>query len=171
MESSELLRDLFQQHHATVLAAAYQITGNSTEAEDALQTVFARLLTRDLETLEKINRRYLQRAAVNAALDIVRARNVAKAVSLGRVEERLRDGSAGPERLYSASELRSWLREALSRLNPRSAEIFALRFFQDCTNAEIAEILGTSPGTVAVTLHRTRGQLQKAIGSLEGEAK
>ena len=169
MESSELLRELFERHHSTVLGAAYQITGNAAEAEDALQTVFTRLLTRDEEALEKINRRYLQRAAVNAALDIVRARKVTRAVSLELVEGSLSEGSAGPERLYSASELRGWLREALSRLNPRAAEIFALRFFQDCTNAEIADILGTSPGTVAVTLHRTRSQLQKEIESVYGE--
>jgi RNA polymerase sigma factor (sigma-70 family) len=38
-----------------------------------------------------------------------------------------------------------------------------LRFFEGLTNPEIAEALGVSSITVAVTLHRTRRQLQKKL--------
>ena len=52
---------------------------------------------------------------------------------------------------------------ALSRLNPRAAEVFALRYFEGLDNREIARILGTSWSSVAVTLHRTRVRLRKEI--------
>ena len=42
-----------------------------------------------------------------------------------------------------------------------AAEAFALRFFEDKKNTEIAEILGTTPSTIAVTLHRTRERLER----------
>lgn len=166
---SDLLRDLFERHHATVIQAAYQITGEIGEAEDVLQTVFIRLLRRDEAQLERISRGYLKRAAINAGLDIVRSRKASRAVSLDLVEGGLSEKSAGPERLYSASELRKWLRGAISRLHPTAAEIFALKFFQDLSNNEIADLVGTSPGTVAVTLHRTRIRLQNEIESVYGE--
>ena len=92
-----------------------------------------------------------------------------KAVSLVSVENVLSEKSAGPDQLYSATEFRRWFREAISRLNPNAAEIFVLKYFHDLGNNEIAELLGTSPGTVAVTLHRTRTRLQSEIESIYGE--
>ena len=37
------------------------------------------------------------------------------------------------------------------RLNPRIAEMFTLRFFEGKDNPEIAKLMNTTPGTVAVT--------------------
>jgi RNA polymerase sigma-70 factor (ECF subfamily) len=169
MNVCELLQELFEEHRGTVLQAAYQITGDASQAEDALQTVFVRLLKRDESHLKEIGSAYLKRAAINAALDLVRSRKTVQAVSLEVVERRLSEESAGPERLYSALELRKWIREAISRLSPTAAEMFALSFYQDLSHKEIADLLGTSAGTVAVTLHRTRIRLQNEIESFYGE--
>ena len=49
----------------------------------------------------------------------------------------------------------------MGRLNPRIAEMFAMRFFEGKDNPEIAKLMNTTPGTVAVTLSRTRDRLQK----------
>jgi DNA-directed RNA polymerase specialized sigma24 family protein len=57
--------------------------------------------------------------------------------------------------------LRMMKRGALARLNPRIAEMFMLRFFDGKDNPEIARLLETTPGTVAVTLSRTRDRLEK----------
>ena len=43
-----------------------------------------------------------------------------------------------------------------------------LRFLEGYSNQEIAELLGTSVGTVAVVLHRTRGRLQRDIAAVFG---
>ena len=60
-----------------------------------------------------------------------------------------------------AGEIRAWLRRALARLSPREAQMFILRFFEGKENPEIARLLDTTPGTVAVTLSRTRSRLEK----------
>jgi len=169
METNEVLERLFEKHHIMVFQAAYQITGDSSEAEDVLQTVFARLLERDEAQWEHLSKGYLKRAAINAALDILRARKKSPSVSVELVANSLGTQSAGPHRLCSASELRKWFRDAISRLSPTAAEMFVLKYLQDLGNNEIAELLGTSPGTVAVTLHRTRAQLQSEIESAYGE--
>ena len=70
-----------------------------------------------------------------------------------------------PRLREDSRELRSELRRALARLAPREAEIFALRFFEERSNQEIARMLGISQVHVAVILHRTRRQLQKEIHS------
>jgi RNA polymerase sigma-70 factor, ECF subfamily len=76
----------------------------------------------------------------------------------------------GPHRREpDGRELRQCLRRALARLNPREAEIFALRFFEDLGNQDIAKLLGISQIHVAVILHRSRVRLQKEVRSYQGE--
>lgn len=152
-----------------VIQAAYRVTGRAEDAEDVLQTVFMRLIKRDnLPDLSEGSGPYLRRAAVNAALDIVRSRKAAS-VPLESVVDFLVDrGEQRPDQVRSAAELRGWLREAVSRLNDRAAEIFTLRFIEGASNQEIADLLETSPGTVAVTIHRVRTQLQASLQSFLG---
>lgn len=164
------LQVLFEENSRTLFVTAYRITGNVMDAEDVLQSVFVRLLERDDLAQEKGNpSAYLRRAAINAALDIMRSRKRRKNVSLTGREETLRgSGRERPDDVRAADELREWLRERIAALPARAAEIFVLRFFEDCNNEEIARLLGTSPGTVAVTLHRTRIRLQKEFESFLG---
>jgi len=164
---------VFREHHATVFRAAYRVTGNASDAEDVLQTVFMRLLRRspDAETVGNMEG-YLRRAAVNAALDLIRSRQAAPQVPLDDVAPLLSENaSLAPDRLHRSTEIRHWLRQAVARLSPRAAEMFALRFFEDRDNPEIAQILGTTTASVAVTLSRTRDRIQQEFKSYMGEIR
>jgi RNA polymerase sigma-70 factor (ECF subfamily) len=165
------LEGLFREHHGAVYRAAYRITGNAMDAEDVLQTVFTRLLRREEQPdLSESAGSYLHRAAVNAALDLMRRRKRSRKVDLDEVGESLVDVSdIGPERSRSNRELKTRLREAMSSLSPRQAEIFSLRYLEGLGNLEIAKMLGASQTSIAVLLHRARHRLQKELGSLQGE--
>jgi len=170
---SSSLEAIFQAHHALVLRAAYRVTGSPSDAEDVLQTIFLRLVRRsaELAAMENVPG-YLHRAAVNAALDLVRARNESKNVPLESHESHLAaEAFRGPEGQQEARERQALVRRALSTLAPRAAEIFALHYFEGYANPEIANMLGLSTAGVAVTLHRTRSRLQKEIRSLLGESR
>jgi RNA polymerase sigma-70 factor (ECF subfamily) len=112
---------------------------------------------------------FLHRAAVNAALDLVRSRQNIRSVPLDDLEPVLSEPAhRNPDRIQHAGEIREWLRGALARLNPRIAEMFMLRFFDGKENPEIARLLETTPGTVAVTLSRTRDRLEKEFRAYMG---
>ena len=166
----EELDALFRAHHDQVYRAAFRVTGSSADAEDVLQTVFLRLARReDGADLSPSPGSYLHRAAVNAALDVVRARTRSGAVAIEEVEPaRSESLDADPEAALRDSELRGHIRAAVSSLNPRAAELFALRYFEDHTNAEIAEMLGMSQMVVAVLLHRARTRVRTELGRLLG---
>ena len=146
---------LFQAHHGMVFRTAYRITGNAADAEDVLQTVFLRMVRGNPQMDNPES--YLRRSAVNAALDVVRARR-----DNGTLEEERMAASGSCTELR---ELRDTLRRELSKLPPRTAEMFAMRFFEGYTNPEIAKLLGISQIVVAVTLHRTRNKLKKSMGA------
>lgn len=166
----EALETLFREHHGSVFRAAYRITGDAADAEDVLQTVFTRLLRREEQPdLSDSAGSYLHRAAVNAALDLIRARKRARTVDLDGVGELVDHADPGPERRQGSRELAKRLREAMTRLSPRQAEIFAMRYFEGLGNLEISKMLGATQTSIAVILHRARHRLQKEMGPLEGE--
>jgi RNA polymerase sigma-70 factor (ECF subfamily) len=157
------LEQIFREHHAMVFRAAYRVTGNAGDAEDVLQTVFLRMMKRDRDAEPVGNMTsFLHRAAVNAALDLMRSRHNVRNIPLDELEPVLAEAPhRSPDRAHTSGEIREWLRGALARLNPRIAEMFTMRFFEGKDNPEIARLLNTTPGTVAVTLSRTRDRLQK----------
>jgi RNA polymerase sigma-70 factor (ECF subfamily) len=164
------LERIFSEQHGLVFRAAYRITGNAGDAEDVLQTVFLRLLKRAPEA-EPVGHMasFLHRAAINAALDLMRSRQSVRHVPLDELEPVLAEPAhRSPERERSSGEIRDWLRGALARLNPRIAQMFTLRFFEGKDNPEIARLLETTPGTVAVTLSRTRDKLEKEYRAYMG---
>jgi RNA polymerase sigma-70 factor (ECF subfamily) len=159
------LGPIFEEHHDRVFRAAYRVTGNASDAEDVLQTVFLRL-ARQPESALANPRSYLYRAAVNCALDLLRSRQAARSRPLEGAD---RDGARPVEKdAAEAAELRRALRQALARLSPRLAEVFVLRFVEGYDNREIAGMLGTSRAVVAVTLHRARGHLKRELSAHVG---
>ena len=160
------LESLFRDHHEQIFRTAYRITGSRVDAEDVLQTVFLRLAAspegRDLSSPGS----YLHRAAVNAALDLVRGHRRARSISFDSIEDEreLKSGGPNPEEAHGGSEMRALIRHAVARLSERAATIFVLRYLEGHNNREIAEMLGTSQMVVAVTLHRARTRLRREIG-------
>jgi RNA polymerase sigma-70 factor (ECF subfamily) len=161
------LEQVFREHHGRVFRAAYRVTGNASDAEDVMQTVFMRLARQGWSGTSVAHiESYLHRAAVNAALDVVRQRRDSQKVALDDVAPMLpEDARLEPDRRQSTRELGALLRRAIARLAPRAAEMFTLRYLEGYDNPEIAGMLATTAANVAVTLHRTRGQLQDAMRS------
>ena len=161
------LESAFLEHQRRVFRAAFRITGNAQDAEDVLQTVFLRLARQGEGTLAVANpSSYLYRAAINAALDLLRARREHPSVPLEEAQGSLEGSGWRPDQVHEAAELRAWLRRAIAALPPRAAEVFALRHLEGLENKEIARALGMSRVAVAVTLHRARHRLQREFRAM-----
>ncbi len=165
---------LFREHSELVFKAAYRLTGNPMDAEDVLQTVFLRL-TRSGEDeasgpnakkprdLDQNPRGYLRRAAINASIDLLRARMTKEHTRPAEEAPEPQDQARRPDQRPIDRELRDWLRRAIATLGPKRAQILTLRFLEGLSNQEIAKILGTSAGVVAVLLFRARTQLKREL--------
>lgn len=155
MTGDQQFAALYDTHHGMVYRTAYRVTGNSSDAEDVLQTVFLRLIKRDNPGEMEQPESYLRRAAVNASIDLIRERQKAASVPL---EETSTAASRTELR-----ELKDSLRKALAKLDERQATMFALRFFEGYSNQEIAKMMNMSQVHVAVILHRVKSKLQKEL--------
>ena len=169
LEDSDSLEGHFQRHHDRVFRTAHRVTGSAADAEDVLQTVFLRVARGQESVAAAENpQAYFARAAINASLDLLRSRKRSKAIAIDDVENRASVAAFvskhDPEKHQEDRELRVLLSEALSRLGPTAAQMFALRYFEGYGNGEIANIMHTSALVVGVTLHRARARLRKEIG-------
>jgi RNA polymerase sigma-70 factor (ECF subfamily) len=158
---------LFQAHHERIFRAAHRITGSVADSEDVLQTVFLRLVKSSggsgTWVLSDNPAAYLSRAAINAALDLVRKRG--RVVGLDDLtHEPMASGERNPESQHVDRELQKLIRLAVSRLGATAAEMFVLRYYEGHDNREIAKIMGTSQMVVGVVLHRARTKLRREIG-------
>jgi RNA polymerase sigma-70 factor (ECF subfamily) len=62
------------------------------------------------------------------------------------------------------------LREALPQLPEREEAVFCLRYFDNLSHQEIADVLKVSTGAVAAALHKARAKLETLlIGAAKGE--
>ena len=163
---SEELDRIFAEQYQMVYRTAYGVTGRAEDAEDVVQTLFLRLVRRGFPSdLMKNPRAYLYRAAVNLSLNTIRQRqrNVL-------TEEPERFETAAPDDAKLLEDLHTHLYAAIAELDSDAAHILVLRYVHEYSDADIAKLLGTSRGVVAVRLYRLRARLKKLIRALQGES-
>ena len=144
---------LYERHCDAVFQAALRVTGNPADAEDVLQTVFLRVLSRS-EQDDAAGRpgAYFRRAAVNAAVDLLRRRTVHA--------ETAYDDSAPHAAVEPTLLLKVQLRRAIATLDTDDATLFLLRHVEGFSNQELADEFQLEKNNVAVRLHRIRQRLQ-----------
>jgi RNA polymerase sigma-70 factor (ECF subfamily) len=163
---SQEFDELFREHFQFVYCTAYTVTGSRQDAEDVVQTIFLRLIRRDVPpSLRDGPKAYLYRAAVNESLNIIRSR---KRHELTDDMERL-EALSPPAADNPDDELQRSVVEAMAQLNPLAVEILILRYEHNHSDAEIAKMLGKSRGTIAVTLYRARARLKKLLRAALGD--
>src|SRR5688500_16669307 len=109
--------ELYERHYEAVFRAALRVTGNPADAEDVLQTVFLRIIARgaqggDVEDVA-LPAAYFRRAAVNAAVDVLRRRELRA--------DSVYDDSAPHAAVQSPLLLKERLRRAVAVLDSEDA--------------------------------------------------
>jgi RNA polymerase sigma factor (sigma-70 family) len=132
---------LMAERGTHLLHAAIALTGSRAEAEDLLQAAVERFLRsrRPVDDLEA----YLRRILYNLAADGWRKRATRLRVR-GQVPARAGTGTDP----VATVDLRDALVRALRQLSPRQRTVMVLRYWEQLTQAETAELLGCSEGNV-----------------------
>jgi len=157
-----LLSELYVVHAPDGIRLAFLLTGDRALAEDLVQDAFARLVGR----LQHLRARdafaaYLRQTIVNLATSYFRHRRVERAYL-----ERL---AAAPSALTNDNDdLDEAMHHVLLRLPPRQRAAIVLRFYEDLSDAQTAEILRCSAGNVRSLVSRGMATLREA---LEGVAR
>jgi RNA polymerase sigma-70 factor (sigma-E family) len=155
---------LFRQHYAELVRLAVMLVGDQPTAEDVVQEVFANLHARR-------NRpgplgdplAYVRACVLNGCRTVLRRRVLARRFG----------GDPGPlpdlphesaEHEAIRAEGRRQVLAALATLPRRRREVLVLRYYLGLREAEIAAVLGITPGAVKSAASRGLGSLASALG-------
>lgn len=148
---------LVQARTASLLRTAYLLTGDWGLAEDLLQTALVKTWFRWDRVREK--------EAAEAYVRQVMARTYAtwwRRKWRGELATGELPDLPGRDD-YADVDQRHALRRALAELPPRQRAIVVLRFYEDLTETQVAEVLGVSLGTVKSTASRALVRLRGIV--------
>ena len=151
-----------RREYGAVLALVIAVHG-SRDAEDIVQEAFLRAQTRWDHLAETgFAALWIRRVALNLAVSRWR-RWKAESAALSRLGSR-RDH---PEVVISAPAEEVW--DAVRRLPGRQAQVIALRYLEDRSVAQIAQLLDVAEGSVRASLHQGRRRLAQRLGEPMGD--
>ena len=153
---------LLERHYDRIYRVAYRVVGTKAEAEDITQDVCMGLGTK-LSRFKGTSRltTWLHSVTINAARDHMRRRAThSKAASIWGEVEVMRRAEAS-----ESAEAQDWLQTAMTSLSPSLRETVALILGEDCTQAEAAEALGVSEGTIAWRM----AEVKKALAAMAAQ--
>jgi RNA polymerase sigma-70 factor (sigma-E family) len=158
------LSTLFRQHYAELVRLAVMLVGDRPTAEDVVQEVFTKLHARRNRAQPHGDPlAYVRACVLNACRTTLRRRAVLRPFGGGRgPSPELPHESAEQEVI--AAEGRRQVLAALAALPRRRREVLVLRYYLGLREAEIAAVLGITPGTVKSTTARGLGALARALG-------
>ncbi|MFE2375565.1 SigE family RNA polymerase sigma factor [Streptomyces sp. NPDC059398] len=138
------LTETYRAHYRSLLGLAALLLDDTASCEDVVQEAFirvhsARKRVRDPEkTLA-----YLRQTVVNLSRSALRRR----IIGLKLLSKPMPDMASAEEGAYDLLE-RDALKKAMRNLQRRQREVLVLRYFGDMTEAQVAEALGISLGSV-----------------------
>ncbi len=147
-ESTQTITSLFEAEYAHLCRLAFLLTGDAGRAEEIVMEAFVRSLSRWRTVREP--KAYVRRAVVNLS------RNRLRRAFL----ERRQAADPGVSQLPEPTD-HVWA--AVRALPPRQRAAVVLRYWQDLTDAEIADALGCSIGTVKSQLSKARASLARVL--------
>jgi RNA polymerase sigma-70 factor (ECF subfamily) len=165
--SEQASRDLVRRYERPVFNLIVRMVRDPALAEDLAQETFVKVFAH----LDTYDCRYkfaswILKIAHNTTIDYLR-RPRPTAVSLDDCDERDHGhhdaGAPSPLALVERKELADVLDDAIDRLRPEYRQVVVLRYHEELSYEEIAEVLDLPLGTVKSYLHRARGELAQTI--------
>jgi RNA polymerase sigma-70 factor (ECF subfamily) len=158
----EFVERLYRESAGALVTAAYALTGDLTEAEDAVQEAFVRAFGRP----EKVTRADNPVAWMRVVtLNIARSR-YRRQQRFDRLLSRLRPAD---ERLPGLEPDHVVLVGAIRQLPRKQREAIALYYLADLSVTDISESLHVSQNVVKSRLHRGRQALAELLGDASFE--
>ncbi|WP_262282260.1 SigE family RNA polymerase sigma factor [Micromonospora sp. MA102] len=156
---SETFHDFVVQRSPALSRTAYLLTGDHQHAEDLLQSALARTYRHWRRIRDGDPEAYVRRVMYHQQVSWWRRRRIAERLDATPVE---RGGGDHSEDIA----LRLSVVAALRRLTARQRAVVVLRYYEDLTEAQVAEVLGCSVGTVKRHGHDAVRRLRALVPDL-----
>jgi RNA polymerase sigma-70 factor (sigma-E family) len=161
--ASRRLEELYVAHAPAALRFAFYLSGEREQARDLVQDAFVRVAGRFTQLRKPdVFATYLRRTIFNLHTSRLRRLRLERAY-LAREGSRPIDH---PEQTDPSQRDEVW--QAILELPPRQRAAIVLRFYEDLSERESAEIVGCSVGALNQLVARATATLRERLGEDEG---
>jgi RNA polymerase sigma-70 factor (sigma-E family) len=143
-----------------LIRLAYVLTGDQHAAEDLLQSALAKAAAH-WGRIHSAPEAYVKQIIYREQVSWWRRRSRQPETAMAQVPDRV---AAPPS---AGVEERLALHEALRALPPGKRAVLVLRYLEDLPEAQVADILGCSVGTVRSQTHKAIAQLKSVLTPLD----
>lgn len=174
----DALSILFAENYERVYKLALSLTSDEELSKDITQTTF----TRAFEGLDKLKDKskfsaWVCAIAINVSKDMLRKKinNRNKVISLydknGNLQEHLQNliNFDNIEEQYEATEMVKYVFKYINSLSFEEKQIIHLKYFENCTYSEIAQIMNMKQSTIGMKLLRFKEKLWDKINKAFNE--
>ena len=164
--SERAFQEIVRRYQRPVFSVILRVIRDPSRAEELAQDSFVKAFLRlDTYQPERKFSTWLLTIAHHVAIDEVRRGSLRTSPLEEASTEDLSKKYEGdnPYDITERNELALVLDEAIRRLRPEYAELITLRYEQDLTIEDIAEITGLAVGTIKSSLHRARKDLADSL--------
>lgn len=156
-------RELDERYRAPLVRYAFRMLGDTTAAEDVVQETFVRAFSAG--EMPKRTKPWLYQAVRNACSN--RRRDAARrGVEHLASDDVVAASQTGHLTRLVRAEERAALRAILAEMPVTQREVLDLRYGEDLTREEIAEVLGIEPSVVKSRLYEGMQRLRSRAGRL-----
>ncbi|MER1956247.1 MAG: RNA polymerase sigma factor SigX [Solibacillus sp.] len=164
---------LYDTYHQDVFNFLFYLVKNRTAAEDLSHEVYVRVL-KSYERFEgkSSEKTWLFSIAKNVAIDYFRKKQVRDKHAFTAFDwetEQLVSQSPSPEQFVELNEQLRHMLDALEQCSGDQKMVVIMRFIQDLSIQETAEVLGWTQGKVKTTQHRALKQLRQLLEQQDGK--
>jgi RNA polymerase sigma-70 factor (ECF subfamily) len=140
--------ELVTTYQERVYRVAWRLVRDDDLAEDVAQEAFIKVF-RHIDRFEERSSLYtwIYRITVNIALNKLKRDRFRQMLPLGDFGRPDRRASADPSRRALSNELAERVEEAVKELPEKQRLVFTLKFYEEMSHKEIAEVVGCSEGT------------------------
>lgn len=164
--------DLVEKYSPKLYSVVYHMTSNREDSHDLLQDIFAKAY----RSIKRFRHKstfftWIYSIATNMTINHLKKRKRRATLSLDDIDNGIANDtlfadlspSANPRHGANLSEIQKKLNEAMQALSEEHRTVVTLFDIEGLPHAEIAKILGVSPGTVRSRLHYAHLQLQSHL--------
>lgn len=158
---------LVEEYRERVHRVAWRILRDDEDAEDAAQEAFIKVF-KNIGRFEGRSSLYtwIYRITVNIALNKIKRDKFRRMVPLGDMIRGDSRPHSDPARAALSSEIATRIDEAVKLLPDKQRAVFTLKFYEELSHREIAEVVGCSEGTSKANYFHAIRKLRKSLEDL-----
>jgi RNA polymerase sigma-70 factor, ECF subfamily len=162
---SSAFNEIYEIYRDKVHSLGYYMTGDREAAKDVTQQIFLKIFTSIITFQYKASfSSWLYRLAMNVCRDYQRSTRRMKLLSNGvRNEMRIYGSSSSLDESHSKEGLSQVVQNVVMKMSPKLRTVVILKYIEELSYSQIAELLGCSVGTVSSRLNRSHKILAQEL--------